>query len=204
MKKMLCLLGAVWTTGLAGAATTTFDFNDPKKVNNIIFQTDAPLESINGSANGITGQVLFDPQNPASVSGNIIVAASSLHVPNPLMKEHLHGKDWMNVAQFPEIRFETGTVAKVQTKDNVTTAEITGKMTIRGVTKTMTVPVTLTYLKDKLRARGGINKDGDILVLRASFGIKRSDFGINSGKFEEKVSDDVLLKFSLAGLAPRP
>lgn len=57
-------------------------------------------------------------------------------------------------------------------------------------------------MKDKLRARGG-QQDGDILVVRASFVIKRSEFGINAGKFEDKVADDIHIKLSLAGLAPR-
>jgi hypothetical protein len=60
----------------------------------------------------------------------------------------------------------------------------------------------MTYLKDKLKARGG-NKDGDLLVVRATFSIKRSDFGINAAKHEEKVSNDIELTFSLAGMAPR-
>ena len=77
-------------------------------------------------------------------------------------------------------------------------------MSIKGVTKPVTVPVKLTYLKDKLKARGGSNKDGDLLVLRASFVIKRSDYGINAAKFEEKVSDEIELTFSLAGSAPHP
>jgi hypothetical protein len=56
-------------------------------------------------------------------------------------------------------------------------------------------------LKDKLKARSG--KEGDLLVLRTSFVVKRSDYGINTGKFEEKVSDEIDLSLSLAGSAPR-
>jgi polyisoprenoid-binding protein YceI len=86
---------------------------------------------------------------------------------------------------------------------NATTLDVTGTMTLKGVTKPLTVPVRVTYLKDKLKARGGSNKDGDLLVLRASFTIKRSDFGLNAAKFEDKVSNDIELTFSLAGMAPR-
>lgn len=39
------------------AAPQSFDFKDPKGVNNAVFKLDAPLESINGSASGITGTV---------------------------------------------------------------------------------------------------------------------------------------------------
>ena len=50
--------------GIALAVPHTFDFKDPKGVNNVVFKTDAPLESINGTATGISGSVTFDPDNP--------------------------------------------------------------------------------------------------------------------------------------------
>jgi polyisoprenoid-binding protein YceI len=75
----------------------------PKGVNNAVFKLDAPLEAITGSANGISGAVTFDPVNPAATKGKIVVAAESLTVPNSMMKGHLHGGDWMDVANNKEI-----------------------------------------------------------------------------------------------------
>jgi len=43
-------------------------------------QTDAPLESINGTATGISGNVTFDPDNPGAVKGKIVVQSASLHL----------------------------------------------------------------------------------------------------------------------------
>src|SRR6516162_5545425 len=80
------------------AAPETFNFKDPKGINNAGFKLDAPLESINGSANGISGTVSFDPENPGATTGKIIVAANSLIVPNPMQKEHMHGANWLDVA----------------------------------------------------------------------------------------------------------
>src|SRR5262245_55148610 len=197
------LLLVASAVGLA-AAPISFDFKDPKGVNTVIFKTDAPLESINGTANGVSGTISFDPASPADVKGKLVVAASSLHVPNPTMKEHLQGDGWLDVKKHPEITFEVIGTKNAKTEGNATTLDVTGNMTIKGVTKSITVPVKLTYLKDKLKARGGSNKDGDLLVLRASFPIKRSDYGINAAKFEEKVSNDIELTFSLAGIAPHP
>ena len=65
----------------AYAAPQPFDFKDPKGVNNAVFKLDAPLESVNGSASGITGTVTFDPENPGATTGKIIVASESLTVP---------------------------------------------------------------------------------------------------------------------------
>ena len=193
----------VASTAALVAAPIDFDFKDPKGVNTVIFKTDAPLESINGTASGISGTVSFDPGNPAAIKGRIVVAAKSLHVPNPTMKEHLQGDGWLDVAKHPEITFEVVSTKNAKTEGNATTLEVTGNMTIKGVTKSLTVQAKVTYLKDKLKARGGSNKEGDLLVLRASFPIKRSDFGINASKFEEKVSNEIELTFSLAGMAPR-
>jgi polyisoprenoid-binding protein YceI len=192
------LLGSL---GFAWAAPIEFDFKDPKGVNNIVFKTDAPLESINGTGTDISGRVLFDPENPGAVRGKIVLAVNSLHVPNPRMREHLHGADWMDEAKYPQIIFEVGETKNVKTNGDNTTADVLGKITIKGTTRELTVPVRLTYLKGQMKARQG--RDGDLLVLRSNFVVKRSDFGINAGKNEDKVSDEIDLSLSLAGSAPR-
>jgi polyisoprenoid-binding protein YceI len=185
------------------AAPQSFDFKDPKGVNNAIFQLDAPLESINGSANGISGTVTFDPENPATVSGKIIVTTASLTVPNPLQNTHLHGPNWLDAAQFPQISFEAKSLANVKTADNVTTGDLTGTFTLKGVAKDITVPVKLSYLKDKLSARVP-NLNGDLLVIRANFAINREDFNIQPGQYEDKVSTTINLSLAIAGASPKP
>ena len=202
MKTIGLILGCVFLNAAAWAETQTFDFKDPKTVNNVVFKTDAPLESINGTATGISGKVTFDPADPASVKGKIVVEANSLHVPNSMMQQHLHSDMWLDVAKFPQITFDVVSVANAKTKDNVTTADVTGNITIKGVTKKMSAPVKMTYLKDKLKDRFPALK-GDLLVLRSTFTVKRSDFGINKGNFEDKVSDEIELTLSLAGQSPK-
>jgi hypothetical protein len=44
---------------------------------------------------------------------------------------------------------------------------------------------------------------GDLLVIRSSFTVKRSDFGIMPGQAEDKVSDAIELTLSIAGASPR-
>ncbi len=195
---ILTLLTLTALPGFAFAAPQTFDFKDPKGVNNAVFKLDAPLEAIQGSANGISGMVVFDPQDPASTKGKLVVTASSLHVTNPTMKEHLHGNQWMDVAKFPEIVFETKELKNAKTSGDTTTATAVGTITIKGVAKEITTPVKLTYLKGKLSQRVP-NLKGDLLVIRSSFTIKRSDFGINPNAPQEKVSDEIELGLSVAG-----
>src|ERR1019366_9800364 len=107
MKTKLLTLAALTTfAGTVIAAPETFDFKDPKDVNNIVFKVDAPLDAVNGTASGISGTVTFDPENPAATKGKIVVAAESLTVPNPMQKGHMHSDTWLDVAKYPEITFE--------------------------------------------------------------------------------------------------
>ena len=184
----------------AYAAPQSFDFKDPKGVNNAVFKLDAPLESINGSASGISGTVSFDPANPAATTGKIVVASDSLTVPNPMQKEHMHSANWLDAAKYPEITFEAKSFANVKTETNVTTADVTGIFSLHGVSKEITTPIKLTYLKDKLSDRMP-NLKGDLLVIRANFVINRNDFNIQKGQSEDKVATNIDLSLSIAGAA---
>lgn len=201
---ILSLLSSVAALAIsASAAPQTFDFKDPKGVNNVAFNLDAPLEAISGSANGVGGTVTFDPENPSATKGKIVIASSSLHVPNPMMKEHLHSPMWMDVANYPEISFEARELKNVRSEEpNKTSAEAVGTLVLRGISKETKVPITLTYLPDKLGLRVP-NMKGDLLVIRASFAISRNEFGINPKAPEDKVADKIELTVSIAGAAPR-
>ena len=195
---------ALLATSAALAAPQTFDFKDPKGVNNIQFRLDAPLEAITGTANGVSGTVTFDPAAPATTTGRIILETQSLTVGNSLMKEHLHGPKWLDVAQYPTITFEATKLANVRTQGTQILADLTGKLTVKDVTKEVTVPVSFTYLADKLGARLGDAKiKGDLLVLRTRFEINRSDFNIMAGQATEKVSETIELSLAIAGAAPK-
>ena len=101
--KLTHIIPLLTLTTAVYAAPQTFDFKDPKGVNNAVFKLDAPLESINGSASGISGSVAFDPANPATTTGKIVVATDSLTVPNSMQKEHMLSANWLDAAKYPEI-----------------------------------------------------------------------------------------------------
>ena len=202
MKTITLFVALTGMSFMALAEPESFDFKDPKGVNNVIFKTDAPLESINGTASDVSGNVDFDAAKPESLKGKIVVKAASLHVPNATMQGHLQGAQWLDVAKYPDITFEALSVSNVKTANGSTTADVTGTMTLHGISKEVTAKdVKITFLKDKLADRFPSLK-GDLLVIRASFIIKRSDFGINKGQYEDKVSDDIRLELNIAGQAP--
>ena len=200
-KTILTLLTVTSLAGSALAGPLSFDFKDPKGVNNALFKLDAPLEAISGSASGVSGTVSFDPANPAATTGKIVVDAKTLMVPNAMMKDHLHGEQWMDTAKHGEITFEAKSLKSVKTQGDVTTADATGTFTLKGVSKEITVPVKFTYLKDKLGQRLP-NMKGDLLVIRSTFTVKRADYGINPAAPQDKVSDEIELTLSIAGAAP--
>ena len=202
MKTKLITLALIALTSGVFAAPQTFDFKDPKGINNAGFKLDAPLESINGSASGVSGTVTFDSENPGATTGKIVVATASLMVPNSMQREHMLSSTWLDAAKFPEISFESKEFKNVKTDGDTTTADVTGTFTLKGISKELTVPVKLTYMKDKLADRVP-NQKGDLLVIRASFSIKRGDFNINPGQYEDKVSNTIELTLSIAGASAK-
>lgn len=205
MKKsvLVCLLSLA-STGFLAAAPQSFDFKDPKGVNAIQFHLDSMLEPISGTAGGVTGTVSFDAANPAATSGKIVVATNSLTVSNAMMTDHLRGENWLNAPVNPEIVFELNKLDDVKTTGNTTTATATGKFSLKGMTKEISVPVKLTYLAGAFGKR--INKPevgGDLLVIRGEFTIMRADYGIQPGKNEDKVNPEIMLSLAIVGSAPK-
>jgi polyisoprenoid-binding protein YceI len=196
---------AGFTIVSAIAAPQSFDFKDPKGVNAIQFKLDSILEPIAGTAGEVAGQVAFNPEEVNTTSGKIVVAASSLQVPNDTMTEHLLSAGWVDAATHPEISFAFTNLSEVKsTGENRWSAVANGEFTLKGVTKQVAVPVTLAYLPGKFGAR--INKPeagGDLLVVRGAFEVARADYGIKPGQNEDKVAPVIQLTFALVGGAPK-
>jgi polyisoprenoid-binding protein YceI len=184
------------------AAPASFDFKDPKGVNNASFKLDAPLEAVHGTADGISGTVTFDPAAPAATKGKITITTASMRVANSTMQGHMLGSMWMDAAKFPEISFETKELKNVKTQGDVTTADAVGTFTLKGISKEISAPVKLTYLKDKLKDRFP-KLNGDLLVIRSTFTINRSDFGLMPGQMTDKVAETIELNLSIAGAAAK-
>lgn len=179
-----------------------FDFKDPKGVNNATFKLDAPLETITGTANGVSGVLTVNPEDPEATKGKIIIDAKSLHVENPVMKEHLHGKEWLDTATHGEISFTVTGFKNLKQSGDVVEATVEGDFLLKGVKKAISTPAKITLLPDKLAARTGGKMKGDLLVVRCSFTIKRSDFNINTAAPADKVADEVEISLAIAGASP--
>ncbi len=179
------------------AAPIEFDLEDAKGVNSITFEMESLLEPIYGNAAGITGWTKFDPAAPEKTTGQVVLDTSSLHVSNKLMKEHIHGDGWMNVAVFPKITFDLEKLTDVKKTGDNYKATAVGTMKILKAKKKINVPVTLTFLKGRLAERNRV--EGDLLVIRSEFVVKRDDYGINPGQKLLKVANDIEIRVGIAG-----
>jgi polyisoprenoid-binding protein YceI len=131
-----------------------------------------------------TGTATFDPKNPAADKVDITINTASVSTTNAVLDGELKAADWFDAAQFPTITFKSTQV----TPTGPGTADVTGDLTLHGVTK----PVTL---KVKFRA-GGLNMMDKAYTagFDATTAIKRSDFGVK--KYVPLIGDDVQITIS--------
>ena len=120
-----------------------------------------------GRFNKPSGTFSFDPATPEKAMFDLTVNVSELDSGDAKRDAHLKSPDFFNAKEFPTIHFKSTSVSKAGDSLNVT-----GELSIHGVTKTVTIPLTFV-----VRGPGM----GDV---RAGFEgtaeIKRSDFGMTS------------------------
>ncbi len=205
MTRWFVLLPAALLSLTSRAAPAVFDFADPKGVNAIQVLLDTPLEPIAGLADGIGGTVTFDPAAPERSTGRIEVEAGRIQFANPQMAAFARTADWLDVEQFPAMSFAIRSVANVKPvagRPNEWTGDLVGELTIRGVTRPLTVPVRVHYMPGKLgdRVPGMI---GDLLAVRAQFALRRTEFGLKQDPDFLHVADEVQIALAIVGQSTR-
>lgn len=207
MKRRMAWIAAAALVVAAGlqAKAAEFDFADPKGVNAMQLLLDTPLEPIVGTAAGIGGKVAFDPAAPEKTRGHIEVQATEIAFSNPMMTKVAQGADWLHVEVHPDLRFDVAEVLEVR-KDAATgrlMLKVRGEFECRGVKKPLVVDVSAHHLPGRMGERMPKAK-GDLLVLRAEFTIKRTDFGLKQDPAFLLVADEVQVRFAIVGHAPVP
>jgi polyisoprenoid-binding protein YceI len=142
------------------------------------------LSWVHGRFNTFSGSFAIDP-DPGKCAFALSIKAESIDTANAKRDEHLRTPDFFNVKQFPAITFQSTAVKAV--KDGY---EVTGDLTMHGVTK----PLTFALL-------GGRTAEFPKGVQRTGFStelvLKRAEFGID--KFPEMLGDDVHISISFEG-----
>jgi polyisoprenoid-binding protein YceI len=133
------------------------------------------------------GAIDFDQAAPESSKVEATIKTASLTMANQKWDDHLKGADFFNVEKFPDITFKSTGVKKT----GADTADITGDLTILGVTK----PVVLATKLNKVGAHP--MSGNDHVGFSATTTFKRSDFGMKYGL--PNVGDDVTVRIEVEG-----
>ncbi|BEP46905.1 MULTISPECIES: YceI family protein [Variovorax] len=186
----LCLAAALAFAPLAPAlaepATATRLVADKSQIAFVSKQMGVPVE---GTFKKFDAQVAFDPRKPegGTVALQIDTGSASLGV--PMSDAELPKPPWFDTAHFPQASFQSSAIKALGDGR----FEIAGKLTIKNISRPITVPVSIAPANGHAVASG-------------SFTIQRLDYKVGDGEWTDTsvVGNEVLVrfKFTLAGFGP--
>jgi len=142
-------------------------------------QMGVPVE---GKFKTFSAQVAFDPAKLATSTIAFTVDTGSADISREANAE-LPKATWFNVAAFPKATFQSSSIKRV----NASQFEVAGKLSIKGLSSDVVVPVTLA-------------QSGATTTATGAFPIKRLAFRIGEREWADTsmVADDVQVKFKIA------
>jgi len=148
------------------------------------------VSNVKGSFGTFTARVDGSPADPSTAKISATIEVASVDTREPKRDEHLRAADFFDAAKFPRMTFTSTKVEKV----SATKAKVTGDLTLRGVTKPVTLDVEYTQPVK--------NPWGKTIVGASATGkINRQDFGVSFSKALETggllVGDEVTLQLDL-------
>lgn len=167
--------------------------------NQFTWVSDAPLEKINGTAEGISGTLTLDPKNVAGIRGTISAQVATMKTGNGTRDGHLRSDQWLDAAKYPTISFTVTSVKDVSITGASATGTAIGNFTMHGITKSVAVPFTLKYIEESAKTRE--RAPGDLVMLTAQFSISLKDFNVagSRGTIGSKVGETIVVKAQLFG-----
>jgi polyisoprenoid-binding protein YceI len=155
----------------------------------IVFVTRQMGVPVEGAFKKFDAQIAFDPQKPAGGSVALQIDAGSATLGVPESDAELPKAPWFDSARFPKASFQSSAIKSL----GGGRFEIAGRLTIKGTTQDVLVPVTITQSYGQSVATGG-------------FTIQRLTFKIGEGEWSDTsmVGNDVQVRFKLVltGLGP--
>jgi polyisoprenoid-binding protein YceI len=155
---------------------------DPAR-SHIRFQAVSRFVDADGAFRRFAGELRLEPGRPETASGRIVVEVASIDTASPKRDDHLRSPDFFDVAHHPQAVFALATV-RAESGQTV----VTGDLTIRGATRPLSVPVTVTVADDSVRVAG-------------RFVVNRREFGIAYQGWLNPVRDEVTVSFELTAVA---
>ena len=181
------LIAAALAFGATGAFAAPEAYTlDPSHSQVVFSYNHLGFSTTYGMFSGFEGEIMFDAEDPSASSVNVSMPVMSMFTGWEKREEHFMSDDFFGASEGDMVTF-TSTGIEV-TGDN--TANITGDLTMNGVTKSVVLDTTLNQKAD---AHPMNNKPW--LGFDASTTLLRSDFGVD--KFAPYVSDEVEVKISI-------
>jgi polyisoprenoid-binding protein YceI len=153
----------------------------------------AMVTKVRGSFNDFEGTVTIDGADPSKSSVQVTLKVDSVDTRNAQRDGHLKTNDFLDIETYPEITFVSTSIEH----DGGNDFQVTGDLTIKGVTKSVTIP--LEYQ--------GTAKDpfgNDRVGFEGSLVISRGDYGVNFNAALETggvlVSEKVTLEFEISAV----
>jgi len=131
----------------------------------------------------LSGTLSLDPAEPQKSATAITISMDSVDTPSPQLNDILKGPNFFQATQFPTATFKSTAIERT----GPDTGKIIGDLTIRGVTKPVTLDVTFNGGKPNPI------KNAYALGFSARTTIKRSDFGLTDVAWSPFVGDEVQL-----------
>ena len=142
------------------------------------------ISNVPGEFDKFSGTITYNPADLANSKADVTIDVSSINTRIDKRDTHLKSPDFFDAAKFPTITF-------VSTK--FTPTAITGNLTMKGVTKEVTIPVTISGPVDEMGHQA--------IGITGSVTVNRQDYGINYNKVLDQgglaVSNDVLITISI-------
>lgn len=169
MKKVSVILAAALVAGGLNAQTAKWGFD--KSHSSVNFTVDHMVVSeVVGSFNKFDGTILSDKADFTDMKIDFTIETASINTANEGRDKHLCSADFFDAATFPTITFKSTSVAKISDK----AYKVTGDLTMRGVTKTISLDVTYggTVTDPYKNTRAGFKVTG--VIDRTAFGVNWS------------------------------
>jgi polyisoprenoid-binding protein YceI len=147
----------------------------------ITFQATSRLMNADGRFHRFAGEVTADPRGLGGARVTLIVEAASIDTGITRRDNHLRSEDFFHVERYPTISFES--VALEPAGPRVT---VVGRLTMRGVTRKVRVPVD-------------VEVTDQALVVRGEFALQRTDYGIRYQSWLNPIAEIVRVAFVFHG-----
>jgi len=153
----------------------------------------AMVTKVRGAFNDFTGNIVLDGANPANSSATVTIKAASIDTRNAQRDGHLASNDFLAMEEHPEITF----VSTAARQDGETDFELTGDLTIKGVTNSITIPFSYEGSATDPFGNFRAGFEGSVVI-------NRKDYGVTWNAALEKggvlVSDKVTLEFEISAI----